>query len=208
MVFTVGGYGLTLALFPNGAVRFDETFELLRFGQGDEVAGDEELLVEPGGGVGDTGLFFVGAEDESDGGLIAGLHDLVLPAVQVEIHLSGVAMLEGSGLEIDEQMAAEDAVIKDEIDVIVFVADGEPLLPGLETEASAEFEEEGLQVIEQRFLQVLFEIVRLPCEAHKLQHVGIGDEFGNVRRCVERMMAGVFQDGLLVGGETGALIEQ
>lgn len=42
---------MPVVLFPGGAVGFDEALEFLRLGQGDEVAGDEELVVDPAGGV-------------------------------------------------------------------------------------------------------------------------------------------------------------
>jgi hypothetical protein len=73
-------------LLPGGGVGVDEGLQLLGLGQGDEVAGDKELLVQPGGGVADAGFLFVGAEDETDGWLIARGHHLFLPVVEVEVH--------------------------------------------------------------------------------------------------------------------------
>lgn len=44
-----------MVLFPDGAVGLDEAFEILGLGQGNEIARDEELVVEPAGGVFDLG---------------------------------------------------------------------------------------------------------------------------------------------------------
>ena len=93
---------LGLVLLPGGGVRFDEALQRFDRRQGDEVAGDEKLLVESGGGVVYAGLFFVGAEDESHWRLVALGHHFGFPVVEIEIHLPGVAVLEGSGLEVNE----------------------------------------------------------------------------------------------------------
>ena len=68
--------GFGVLLLPESAVVFDEGLEFLGFGEGDEVAGDEELLVETGGGVVDPRFFFVGAEDEADGRLLFVINDI------------------------------------------------------------------------------------------------------------------------------------
>ena len=56
-----------MVLLPRGAVGFDELLELLGLGQGHEVAGDKELMVQAAGGVFHLGLVFVGAEQQADG---------------------------------------------------------------------------------------------------------------------------------------------
>ncbi len=193
---------------PGGGVSLDEGLQVLGLGEGDEIARDEEFLVQPGGGVADPGLVFVRAEDESDGRLIArGLH-VVLPVVQIKIHLPGVAMFEGADFEVDEQMAAEEAVVEDEVDVVVLFADGDALLPGLEAEAGAEFEQEGLQVIEESCFEVFLQVVRLFGQPDELENVGIADDLGDRLRSLRRLLVGVGEHGLLVGGKAGALIKQ
>jgi hypothetical protein len=124
------------------------------------------------------------------------------------VNLAGVAMLEAPGFEINEQVAAEDAVIKNEVDVVVLVADGDAALAGLEAEAGAELQEEGLEVINEGLLQVFFEIARLFTEAGELQNIGVADDLGDGLRSLRRLLVGVGEHGLLVGGKTGALIKQ
>jgi hypothetical protein len=60
-------------------------------------------------------------------------------------------MFEGADFQVDEDMAAQAAVIEDEVDVVVLPTDGDALLPGLEAEATAEFEQEGLEVVSRAF---------------------------------------------------------
>ena len=137
-----GCRGLGVRLRPDGAVGFDELLELFGLRQRDEIAGHKELLVETGGGVFHLRSILVAAQEQADGRIIAGGRDLGFPVIEVEVHLSGVAVLERTDLQVDQQVAAQNAVEEDEIEVVMFVADGDALLAGLEAEAGAEFEEE------------------------------------------------------------------
>jgi hypothetical protein len=49
--------------------------------------------------------------------------------------------------EIDEDEAAEVAVVEDEIDVIMGVVQRDAVLPPDESEAFAQFQKEGLEVV-------------------------------------------------------------
>lgn len=51
-------------------------------------------------------------------------------------------MSELVALEVDEDVAAEQTVVEDEIDVEMIIVEGEAFLAGLEEEAFAEFEKE------------------------------------------------------------------
>ena len=124
------------------------------------------------------------------------------------VNLARIAMFEGADFEVDEQVAAEEAVVEDEVDVVVLVADGDALLPGLEAEAGAEFEQEGLQVIEESCFEVFLQVVRLFGQPDELENVGIADEIGDLPGCFECLLAGVLKDGPFVGGKAGTLVEQ
>lgn len=197
-----------MVLQPGGGIFLNEPLQRLDRRQCDEVAGDEKLVIKSAGGVFDLGLVLVRAEQQTDGRLVAFGHHLGLPEVQVEVHLARVAVLEGADFQVNEQVAAEDAVVEDEVEIVVLVADGYAALAGLEAKAGAEFEEEGLQVVEQGGLEVALEVVGLFCEADELQHVGVADEIGDLRGRFDGLLAGVLDDGLLIGGEAGALVEQ
>ncbi len=199
---------MAVMLLPDGAVGFDEALEFLRFGQGDEVAGDEELVIEASGGVFDFGLVLVGAKEQADGWLIAGLHQPVLPVVQVKIHLPGIAMLEGAGLQVDQQVAAQDAMVEDQVEVVMLVPDRDALLPRLEAEPRAQFEQEGLKVVEQRLFEVGFQIVGFFREAGEFEHIGVTDQIGDKLGNGDGLLAPGVDHGLFVGGKPGALVEQ
>lgn len=182
--------------FEAVAVLFEETGELFYRRQGDEVAGDEELLVDAAGGVFHGGVVLVGAEDDPDGRVVAGRDGVGFPPVEVEVHLAGVAVLEGADFQVEQDVAAEEAVVEDEVHVVVPVADGDAFLPGLEAEAHAEFEQEGLEMVEEGGLEVVLGVGGAFGQAGKFEHVGIAEQVGDVGRTV--LLLGAAQDGGLV----------
>jgi len=48
-----------------------EGFDFFSFGEGNFVAGDEEIFVHAAEGVFDEGLVFVGAEEKADGWIVS-----------------------------------------------------------------------------------------------------------------------------------------
>jgi hypothetical protein len=72
----------------------------------------------------------------------------------VNLHLAEVLMGELVELEVDDDVAAEEAVVEDQIDEVVVFIEGEALLAGLEEEAFAEFEEEVLEAVDDGLLEV------------------------------------------------------
>lgn len=75
-----------MVLVPGGGVLLDELLQRFDRGEGDEIAGDEKLVIKAGGGVVHASFLFVGAKDEANGWLVAGLHHLILPVVEVKVH--------------------------------------------------------------------------------------------------------------------------
>ncbi len=63
-------------------------------------------------------------------------------------------------------------------------------------------------VVEERFFEVAFKLVRLLCQAGEFEHVRITDEVGDVLRGVEGLLAGVLDDSVFVGGKAGAFVEE
>ena len=104
-----------MPLFPHGAVGFDELLELLGLRQGHKVAGDEQLMIEAGGGVFHLGLVLVRAEQQADRWLVVFRHDFGFPVVEVEVHLPSIAVLERADFEINEQVAPQQAVVEDKV---------------------------------------------------------------------------------------------
>ena len=56
--------------------------------------------------------------------------------------------------QVDQDVAAQEAVVEDEVEEVVVVVEGEALLPGLEEEAFAEFEEEVLEMVDDGGFEV------------------------------------------------------
>ena len=115
-------------------------------------------------------------------------------------------MTEWAGLQIHQNVAAQTAVIKNEIDVVVLATDGDTFLPGLETKALAQFEEKRLKMIKERTFKIGLQIFRTLREAGKLKHVRITDEIGN--GLLRRLFPGAIDDRALVGREARAFVKQ
>ena len=87
-------------------------------------------------------------------------------------------------------------MVKDKVNVVVLVADGDAALAGFKEEARAEFEQELLQVIQQGFLEFVLGVFRPFGQAGEFQDVRIADEvFDGLLRF---LAAGAFDDGGLV----------
>ena len=86
---------------------FEEAAKFFHGRQGHEVAGDEEFLIHASGGEFDLGAIAVAAQQDAYGWLIIVFHHVDFEPIDVEIHLSRIGRLEGSDLQIDEDMAAE-----------------------------------------------------------------------------------------------------
>ena len=71
-------------------------------------------------------------------------HHLPLEIIEVEIHLPCVAVAERTDFQVEQDVAAEDTMVEDEIDIVMLVTECDSLLPGLETKSSAQLEEECL----------------------------------------------------------------
>ena len=98
-------------------------------------------------------------------------------------------MLDFVDFQIDQDEAAQDAVVKDEIHPIMGVIEGDAVLPANESEAFAKFEQKGLEVIAETGFEVgLGDVMRFG-DFQKLKDVGIAQQ---VRR---------FRDDLALGGE-------
>ena len=153
----------------------------------------------------DEGVVFAVAEDDADGGEFVGQFHVAVEVVHIHLHLAEVLMGELVALEVDEDVAAEQAVVEDEVDEEVVIVEGEALLAGLEEEALPEFEEEGFQLVDDGGLQILFGIVRLLGEAEELQDERVLDEIGGFFH--DLALGGEAADFFLVPGKGEALVE-
>jgi hypothetical protein len=120
-------------------------------------------------------VVLLGAEQEAHGRIVSlGHHVLAIPA-HVGVELAQVLVGEPVHLELDQDMALEDAVIEDQIDEAAGLADDDALLPSFEAEAVAELHQERVEVVEERVFEVGFADSVLRPEAEELEDVGIAD---------------------------------
>jgi Cu/Zn superoxide dismutase len=79
------------------------------------------------------------AEHDADGGiLLAGFHEAV-EVVDVHLHLPEVLMGDLADLQIDQDIAAQQAVVEDQIHEEMVFVEGESLLARLETGSPCPF---------------------------------------------------------------------
>ena len=102
-----------------------------------EVFGYKDLLREASGGVFDKRFFLAGAEDDADRRVITFLELVFLVIIEIDVHLAGIGVGKFADLQVDEDMAFEDAVIKNQVDPIVGVAECDAFLARLKTESAA-----------------------------------------------------------------------
>ena len=115
----------------------------------------------------DDGLFGGFAEEEADGGVFVRELHLAVVVVHIHLHLAEVLMGELVELEVDEDVAAEEAVVEDEIDKVVVFIEGEASLAGFEEEALAHLEKEVLEAIDDGLLEVGLGVAGLRIEAEE-----------------------------------------
>ena len=108
-------------------------------------------------------------------------------------------------LQVDDQIATQEAVVEDEIEKVVVAIEGESLLPRLEEEALAEFEEEVLQVRDEGGLEIRLGVGGLLGEAEEFKDerffeevFGSGDDLAFLRQLA---------DGFFVTAEGEAFVK-
>jgi hypothetical protein len=139
----------------------------------EEVFPDEEILVHAGRGIFDEGFILIGNEEDSDGWVVQVFADFGAVVVEVGIKLAGILVGEGSDFQLNEDVAFEDAMVEDEIDKEVFLADEDALLAGLEAKAMAEFEEEAVEVVEKGGFEIGLLDGEVIWEAEELEGVEV-----------------------------------
>ena len=89
--------------------------------------------------------------------------------VHVHLHLAQVLVGQLAELEVDEDEAAQQPIVENQVDVEVIALEGEPSLSCDEAEALAELEQERLEAIDDRLLEVALEPRRAFLEVEELE---------------------------------------
>jgi hypothetical protein len=182
----------------------DKAFHFLFFRQFHGVAGDEDLIAQVAEGELDERVILAGAEENADGRQVAWGHLVFFIVGDVGVELAEMFVAEGIRLEFHQDVALEHAVVKDEVDEEVFVADEDALLPGLEAEAMTQLEKEILESIQQGVFQVRLGHDIPGTQAEELEDVGIPDDVD----WLEPVRSGVSHGGELcfIFGEAAAFV--
>src|SRR5437899_778669 len=126
--------------------------EALLVGKSEAVLAGEDLARQAFEGVAGDGLVLLRAEDQADGRVLARLHPVIAGIVEVEVHLAGIGVGELADLEVDDDQAPEPAVEEEEVDPVPLVTDAQAALAADEGELAAEFQQEGLEMVDERLL--------------------------------------------------------
>jgi hypothetical protein len=117
----------------------------------------------------DQCLVLLFAEHDSDGGILAVRLHKAVEIVHVHLHLPEILMGDFADFQIDQDVAAQQAIVEDKIDEEVLFVEGEALLARFEEEAFAEFEEEMFDPVDDCGFQVGFGVASALVEAEEFE---------------------------------------
>lgn len=95
------------------------------------VFADKEVLRESFGGIPDSGFTVIGTKQQTNRRVVVCLHHLVFVVVHIEVELRGVFVAEAVNLEVDDDVAFQDAVVEDEVGLEIVLVDEYTFLPCL-----------------------------------------------------------------------------
>ena len=108
-----------------------------------------------------------------------------------------------ANFQVDEHIAAQQAVVEHQIDKKMVFLEGEPLLPCLEKKAFSEFQQEMFDLADDGEFQVGFGISGLFIQPEKFQNIRV---FEQVLRLADDLPpAGQFPDAFLVPAQSQPL---
>ena len=155
------------------ALFLQETLQVFLTRQCELVLGDEQAAVHAGERVLHQSMVFLRAEQQAHRRVVVFGHHVPPTPGDVGVELAEVFVAELVYFQLDEHMALENALIEDEVHEAACLADDNPLLPRLETETMAQFQEKILQLVEQGILQVGFAHGLLWPKAEKLENIRV-----------------------------------
>ena len=100
----------------------------------------------------------VGTQQQADGWVVVRLHHFVLVVVHVEVQLRGILVAKTIYLQIDNDVALQDAVVENKVGLEIVLINENSLLTRLKAEAAPHLQQEGLKVIQYIRFQLCFRI--------------------------------------------------
>lgn len=87
------------------------------------------------------------AKYDADCGVFLGKFDLAIKGVDIHQHLSKILVGEAAKFQVYEDIAAQKAIVEDEIHKEVFPIEGKALLSSFKQEPFSQFQQEVLQIV-------------------------------------------------------------
>ena len=147
-----------------------------------------------------------GAKQNSHWRIIPFDHFVLLEIIEIKIELSDMGVLELFGLQLNQNMAFQQAMIKDQVNIKMLIVNGNPFLARFETEPFPKFEQKELQMIKQGIFKALFQHYILRGKPKELENIWVPDDM------VWRQRFCLFIDkpeqGILISRQAGAFIQQ
>ena len=112
-----------------------------------------------------------GAEQHADGRTFVGLAHVAVEGFEIEIHFAELLRLKFFDLEVERDQALQPAMIEQQVEREVRVADLQAQFLADETKIRAEFDEEFFEVGHERRLQLPLGMFR--GQVQKIQQVGV-----------------------------------
>ncbi len=97
------------------------------------------------------------AQEDSHRRVIAFSHFVFSEIIEIKIKLAHVVIIEFFGFQLNENMAFQQAVVKDKINIKMLMIHGDPSLPGLKTKSFTEFQQKFPEMIDQGAFKILFQ---------------------------------------------------
>src|SRR6266446_2873813 len=98
-------------------------------------------------------MIFLGAKQNTNRRIVVSYSFVCSEPVEVGVELAQVLVGEAAHLQLDEHMAFQETVIKNEIHEEMLTADQQTFLACLEAEAAPQFQQERLQLVQERVFQ-------------------------------------------------------
>src|SRR5208337_182549 len=154
----------------------DELADLLFSRKYDLVFRDKQLVIHSCKCILNERLVLLRAEQDPNWRIIVAGHFMEPEPVHVRIQLAEIFVREGVDLQLYQDVAFQNPVIKDQVDKEMLPSDEDAFLPGLEAETPAKFEEEILQPVDQLPLEICFTKCFVRVQPEKLEDIRIPDD--------------------------------
>ena len=151
------------------------------------------------------GVVFLPAEQQADGGILLRQFHMTIVVIYIHLHLPEILVGKLVELKVNDQIAAQEPVVEDEVEEVVVAVEGETLLAGLKEEAFAKLQEEFFQMGDDGGLKIGFGVAGALVEAEEFEDERFFEEVFRLRD--DLPLAGEAFDAGLVPAESEALVE-